>query len=152
MDAPANSRDSFSMKIDHIGIAVWRLKDGIRTWSDLFGYQQLSPVVTNKRQKTRVVFLGKRDSISIKLIEPTSDDSPLAAFARKGGGLHHLAFRCDDLPSAIPHLKKAGARILVAPEPGEAFCGHPIAFALVPGNLNIELIDTEEKYQFGQAS
>lgn len=111
-----------------------------------------APVVTNKRQKTRVVFLGKRDSISIKLIEPTSDDSPLAAFARKGGGLHHLAFRCDDLPSAIPHLKKAGARILVAPEPGEAFCGHPIAFALVPGNLNIELIDTEEKYQFGQAS
>lgn len=134
------------MIIDHIGIAVWSLEDGIRMWRELFGYRQLSPVVTNTRQKTRVAFLGKKDSIMIKLIEPAAEDSPVAAFVRKGGGLHHLAFRCDHLVSAIPALKKSGARILVSPEPGEAFCGHPIAFILVPGNLNIELIDTEEKF------
>lgn len=134
------------MTIDHIGVAVWSLADGIRMWCELFGYRQISPVVTNQRQKTRVVFLGKKDSIMVKLIEPSAEDSPVAAFTRKGGGLHHLAFRCDDLSSEIPLLKKSGARFLVPPEPGEAFCQHPIAFFLVPGNLNIELIDTEEKF------
>jgi hypothetical protein len=45
-------------------------------------------------------------------------------------------------------MKQAGARILVNPQPGEAFCGHNIAFCLAPGNLNIEVIDTTEKILF----
>lgn len=136
------------MVIDHIGVAVADLQEGIRQWRDMFGYRQISPVVTNTRQKVRVVFLEKPNSILVKLVEPSTADSPLAAFARKGGGLHHLCFRCQDLNDAIPPLKEAGARFLVPPEPGEAFCGHRIAFFLTPGNLNIELVDTEEKSLF----
>ncbi len=133
------------MTIDHIGIAVWSLEEGIRQWRELFDYAQASPIVANSRQQTRVVFLAKPGSITIKLIEPSTAISPVAAFARKGGGLHHLCFRCENLDEAIPSLKRCGARFLVPPEPGEAFCGHPIAFFLAPGNLNIELIDTKEK-------
>lgn len=133
------------MVIDHIGIVVCSLEEGIRRWGELFGYRQSSAVVTNTRQKVKVVFLSKEDSIMIKLVEPSEPASPVFLFARKGGGLHHLCFRCDDLNGQIPLLKEKEARLIVPPEPGEAFGNHNIAFFLVPNNLNVELIDTTEK-------
>jgi len=132
------------MVVDHVGIVVRSLEEGIQHWERLFGYKRSSTIVTNTRQKVKVVFLSKANSIAIKLIEPSEPDSPISAFARKGGGLHHLCFRCDDLESGIPALQEKGARLIVAPQPGEAFKNNDIAF-LLAGNLNVELIDTSEK-------
>jgi len=139
------------MNIDHIGIVVPSLQRGIQEWESLFSYKQISPIVDNSRQEVRVVFLAKDGSLTVKLVEPSGPDSPVASYARKGGGLHHLCFRCDDLEIAVPLMKQEGVRFLVAPQPGEAFCGHRIAFCLTQGSLNIELIDTDEKALFGAA-
>src|SRR5580698_8629510 len=108
------------MVIDHIGIVVRSLEQGIEQWQKLFGYRQSSEIVTNTRQKVKVVFLAKPDSILVKLVEPSTPDSPVSAFARRGGGLHHLCFRCGDLTMEIPALKANGARFIVPPQPGEA--------------------------------
>jgi methylmalonyl-CoA/ethylmalonyl-CoA epimerase len=81
----------------------------------------------------------------IKLIAPVSDDSPIKLFAKRGGGLHHLCFKCDNLDLEIPVLQAKGFRLIVPPQPGEAFNNHKIAFVLAPGNMNVELIDTFEK-------
>ena len=133
------------MVIDHIGIVVRSLEDGIREWQELFGYRKSSNAVVNTRQKVKVVFLSKDNSLTVKLIEPTEPGSPVFALARKGGGLHHLCFRCASMKSQIPKLEQKGARCLVSPEPGEAFKNNNIAFFLTMNNLNVELIDTEEK-------
>lgn len=133
------------MVIDHIGIVVPSIEEGIQQWEELFGYKRNSEVVLNTRQKVRVAFLAKRNSLTIKLIEPSEPSSPVAAFARKGGGLHHLCFRCDDLHAQVPVLSAKGARFIVRAEPGEAFCNRNIAFFLAKNNLNVELIDTTEK-------
>jgi methylmalonyl-CoA/ethylmalonyl-CoA epimerase len=133
------------MVIDHIGIVVPGLEKALEQWESLFGYRRNSDIVHNTRQKVRVVFLTKQNSPMIKLIEPSAADSPVYQSARKGGGLHHLCFRCGALPDEIQRLQKAGARLIVPPEPGEAFKNHPIAFMLAGNNLNIELIDTFEK-------
>ena len=133
------------MVIDHLGVVVRSLEQGIRQWEELFGYSRNSDIVTNTRQKVRVVFLAKRDSLTVKLLEPVDDSSPVALFARKGGGLHHICFRCHDLKVELPILKEKGARILVPPQPGEAFRSHDIAFLFADNNLNIELIDTRDK-------
>ena len=133
------------MVIDHIGIVVPCLEEGVRHWEELFGYGKSSGILINTRQKVRVVFLSKKDSLTIKLVEPTEASSPVALFARRGGGLHHLCFRCDDIKVQIPLLKEKGARFIVAPQPGEAFGNRDIAFFLAPNNLNVELIDTTEK-------
>lgn len=132
------------MVIDHIGIVVQSLEQGIQQWEELFGYRRNSAIVSNTRQKVTVVFLAKKDSLTVKLLAPSDASSPVAAFARKGGGLHHICFRCDDLKTEIPRLQRSGARLLVAPQPGEAFRNHDIAF-LFAENLNCELIDTTEK-------
>lgn len=133
------------MVIDHIGIVVRSLEQGIQQWQEFFGYTKNSDIVINTRQKVRVVFLSKKDSLTVKLLEPSEPSSPVSLLARKGGGLHHVCFRCDDLKIEIPLLQKKGARLLVPPEPGEAFCNRDIAFLFAENNLNIELIDTIEK-------
>jgi len=133
------------MVIDHIGIVVRSLEEGLQQWEGLFGYTKNSDVVHNSRQKVRVVFLSKANSLTVKLIEPSASDSPVYHFARKGGGLHHLCFRCADVASQVPLLQDKGAIPVVPPEPGEAFNNHQIAFLLTKNNLNIELIDTSEK-------
>jgi methylmalonyl-CoA/ethylmalonyl-CoA epimerase len=137
------------MFIDHIGIVVPDLEQALNRWERLFGYHRNSVIVQNTRQKVRVVFLAKSDSLTIKLIEPSADDSPVAQAARKGGGLHHLCFRCDSLQTQVAELLMRGARLIVPPEPGEAFKNHPIAFLLVGNNVNVELIDTNEKAGWG---
>ncbi len=133
------------MTIDHIGIVVRSLAEGINQWQDLFGYKQNSDIVSNSRQKVKVVFLSKPGSLPVKLLEPTDPTSPVFVFARRGGGLHHLCFKCDDMKTQIPVLEGKGVKILVPPEPGEAFKNHDIAFFLVNNTLNVELIDTDEK-------
>lgn len=133
------------MVIDHVGIVVPSLEQGIRQWEELFGYRKNSEIVLNSRQRVRVVFLAKQESLTIKLLEPSGPDSPVATFARRGGGLHHLCFRCNDMKVQIPLLKEKGARFIVPPQPGEAFGNRDIAFFLAGNNLNVELIDTTHK-------
>lgn len=133
------------MVIDHIGIVVRSLESGIQRWQAMFGYRLCSDIVVNTRQRVRVAFLAKEGSITIKLLEPADVHSPVSTFAAKGGGLHHICFRCADLRAEIPLLTENGARLLVGPQPGEAFNNHEIAFLFAGGNLNVELIDTTDK-------
>ncbi len=137
------------MIIDHIGIVVPSLEPALDQWEKLFGYRRNSDIVHNTRQKVRVVFLTKPDSLTIKLVEPSAPDSPAFQAARRGGSLHHLCFRCAALQTEVAGLQQRGARLLVPPQPGEAFKNHPIAFLLAGNNLNFELIDTAEKQGWG---
>ena len=54
-------------------------------------------------------------------------------------------FKCEELESTIFELKNKGLRLLVPPEPGEAFKNENIAFLYAKQGLNIELIDTDKK-------
>jgi methylmalonyl-CoA/ethylmalonyl-CoA epimerase len=133
------------MIVDHIGIAVRSLEEGIKHWENIFGYRQATDVVTNTRQKVRVVFMKKSNSIDIKLIEPTEEASPVYSFCQKGGGLHHLCFKCEDMKIELDLMKTKGLRILAPPQPGEAFENENIAFVFAKHGLNIELIDTNKR-------
>ena len=133
------------MKLDHICFAVKNINEGILYWEDIFGYRQMTDVISNTLQKVKVVFLSKEDSLLIKLIEPHLDNLSLINFVNKGGGFHHLCFRVEDMEAQLKHLKGKGLLTLVPPQTGEAFNNHDIAFLLARYGLNIELIDTDEK-------
>jgi methylmalonyl-CoA/ethylmalonyl-CoA epimerase len=133
------------MRIDHIGIATLSLEKSINQWETAFGYRQITEVVENTRQRVNVVFLSKPDSVQVKLIAPTDKSSPIYTFAAKGGGLHHLCFKCDDMDAEIDRLTGLGMRVLAPPQPGEAFDNEKIAFLFAKQGLNIELIDTEKR-------
>lgn len=132
------------MVIDHIGIVVRSLEEGISNWTKSFDYTQLTEPVVNSRQKVRVVFLQKSGSTTVKLMEPTDSSSPVFVLSTRGGALHHLCFRTTDMQSTLELLQANGARLITPPEPGEAFENEPIAFVYLHG-VTAEIIATEAK-------
>lgn len=133
------------MIIDHICFAVKNLNDVISYWEHVFGYKQMTGIIENSRQKVRVTFLSKDESITIKLIEPLESNLSLLNFVHNGGGFHHICFKCSNLEEKMVELSGKGLITLVQPQPGEAFNDHNIAYLLAKNGLNIELIDTDEK-------
>ena len=133
------------MVIDHICFAVRDLESAIPQWTRAFDYKQLTEIVTNTRQQVKVVFLSKEESVTIKLIEPLEENESVMNFVKRGGGFHHLCFRCANMDQQIGELNEKGLITLVAPQPGEAFENEKIAFMLTRFGVNIELIDTDKK-------
>jgi methylmalonyl-CoA/ethylmalonyl-CoA epimerase len=133
------------MQIDHIAIAVRSIDSAADRLCAMLGYARKTVAVTNTRQRVRVLFLSKVDSLDIKLIEPAADDSPLWDFVRKGGGLHHFCLRVADVPAACGALTEQGARVIATPQPGEAFDEHLIAFLYLGLGLNVEVVDTDSR-------
>ena len=92
------------MVIDHISFAVKNLEEGISYWSRVFGYRQLTNMVVNSLQKVKVVFLCKEGSITVKLIEPAEGNQSLQNFVNRGGGFHHICFKCSDINEKLNEL------------------------------------------------
>lgn len=133
------------MVLDHICFAVKDINEGLSYWESVFGYRQMTEVIINSRQKVKVAFLCKDESVAVKLIEPLSENQSLVNFVNRGGGFHHLCFRTDNIGRKIVEMKEKGLLMLVPPQPGEALNNHDIAFMLAKYGTNIELIDTDEK-------
>jgi methylmalonyl-CoA/ethylmalonyl-CoA epimerase len=79
------------------------------------------------------------------LIEPLETNESLIKFVNRGGGFHHICFKCSDINNKIEELKDKGLIMLVPPQPGEAFNNNNIAFLFAKYGLNLELIDTDER-------
>jgi methylmalonyl-CoA/ethylmalonyl-CoA epimerase len=133
------------MHVDHIAIAVRELEPAAERLCALLGYHRATERVTNTRQQVNVMFLHRKGSLDLKLIEPSAPESPLWAFVKKGGGLHHICFKTPDVNTACEELTAAGARLIAPPAPGEAFDDGLIAFLFAGFGLNVEVIDTDAR-------
>lgn len=132
------------MELDHICHAVRKIDVAGAVLTKYLGYKAKTEKVENTRQQV-VQFFSKPGELDIKLIEPSSRDSPLVAFLKKGEGLHHLGYKVDDVSKSLAELKEQGVRITADPQPGEAFDEELIAFAYLGSGLSIELIDTDKR-------
>ncbi|WP_116813677.1 VOC family protein [Steroidobacter cummioxidans] len=138
--------DAPDYQLDHVCLAVRKIAPARAVLEKMLGYTARTEVVTNTRQQVNVQFMRKAGSIDIKLIEPSSLSSPLVEFIKeRGGGLHHLAFKTQQVAAGVQDLQAKGARVLAAPQPGEAFDEADIAFAFLGAGLNVELIDTDRR-------
>jgi methylmalonyl-CoA/ethylmalonyl-CoA epimerase len=98
-------------KINHIGIAVLSLDDSIPFYRDNLG-MAFAGIEEVAEQKVRVAMLQVGESM-IELLEPTSDDSPVARFIEKNGvGIHHIAYEVTDIEAAIAKLCADGTRMI----------------------------------------
>jgi methylmalonyl-CoA/ethylmalonyl-CoA epimerase len=97
-------------EIDHLGIAVKSLAQA-KTFYQNLG-MQVMPEETVAQEKVRLAMVPLGES-RIELLEPLSDDSPIAKFlAKRGEGLHHVSLRVDNLASTVENLKKSGVRLI----------------------------------------
>lgn len=129
------------MKIDHLGIATKGIDEALRFWQDALGLENVH-TETVEDQKVRVAMLPLGES-RIELLEPTSEQSPISNFlAKRGGGIHHIAVKVDDIRAALEKLKSEGAR-LIDEEPRTGAEGCLVAFVhpAASGGVLIELVE-----------
>ncbi len=98
-------------KIDHIGIAVKSIEEARHFYEDILGLK-ITGVEVIEEQKVKVAFIPLGDS-ELELLESTSPDGPVARFIEsKGEGIHHLAYRVDNLDKTLKKLKGTGIRLI----------------------------------------
>ena len=113
-------------KINHIGIAVKSLNETLPFYRDNLGMDFLG-IEEVVEQRVRVAMLQIGES-KIELLEPMSEDSPVAKFIEKNGpGVHHVAYEVADIEAAIAKLMADGAR-MIDEKPRSGAHGTQIAF------------------------
>src|SRR5919199_596403 len=99
------------MIIEHLGIATRGIEETLRFWRDALGLEVVC-VEEVAEQRVRVAMLPLGES-RVELLEPTSEDSPVAKFLEKRGpGIHHIAVLVPDIRAALLSLKERGARLI----------------------------------------
>lgn len=97
--------------IEHIGIAVKSIEESVPYYEKVLGLKcyNIEEVV---EQKVKTAFF-KVGQTKIELLEPTSEDSPVAKFIeKKGQGVHHIAFAVNGIENALEHAEKEGVKLI----------------------------------------
>ena len=99
------------LKIDHLGIAVNSIEKANAFWQNILGLPLESQETVESQQVTTAFFpVGHSE---IELLESTTDSGPIAKYIqKKGPGIQHVAFRVDNVESALEELKAAGVRLI----------------------------------------
>ena len=113
-------------KIDHIGIAVNSLDEAIEFYEKTLGLEcEGKEEIPSQKVRTAFFAVGE---VHLELLEPTADDSPVAKFlAKKGPGVHHIAYGVDDVVGQLKQAEEAGCR-LIDKEPKDGANGKEVAF------------------------
>ena len=129
-------------QLDHVGIAVANLLEAFRFYRDALGLE-IEPPEEIASQRVRAHFVQVGDA-TLELLEPTSDESPIAKYlATRGPGLHHVALRVDDIVAALAELKARGVRLIdETPRPGAQ--GSLVAF-IHPSSAHGVLVELKQK-------
>lgn len=127
--------------IDHIGIATASLEQSLALYEGVFGLDISSRESVDDQGVEIVAF--DCDGAGIEFLEPTRPDCSIAKFlSERGAGVHHIAYRVDDIRAALARAREAGIE-LVDESPRIGAGGHLVAF-LHPrstGRVLIELVE-----------
>lgn len=100
--------------MDHIGIAVRQLDDNIEFYKNVLGATLVDRYRSEKPGVESEIAMMDVNGTITELLAPTNNTtSPIARFIKqKGKGVHHIAYRVDDLDQAIDELKEQGIRVM----------------------------------------
>jgi methylmalonyl-CoA epimerase len=112
--------------IHHVGVAVADLDEAVRTYERLFG-GRLEHRARVEDQGVEAATLRLGDA-RIELLAALDDDTPVGKFlAKRGPGMHHVAYEVDDVGEALAELAADGAE-LVDEAPRRGMFGLEVAF------------------------
>ncbi len=124
--------------VHHVALAVDDLADAVAGYERLFG-ARVEARGRIEEQGVDAVYLKVGDG-RVELVSPLGPDTPVGRFlAKRGPGMHHVAFEVANLVGAIEHLAGAGANV-IDPVPRRGFGGHEVSF-LHPDSLHGVLVE-----------
>ena len=104
--------------IHHLGVAVTDLDEAIATYEGLFGARlEHRESLVEQGVEAAALLVGES---RFELVTPTGEDTPVGRFlARRGPGMHHVAYEVDDVCAALAALEQGGAELIDrSPRPG----------------------------------
>jgi methylmalonyl-CoA/ethylmalonyl-CoA epimerase len=112
--------------IHHLGVAVHDLEDALETYVRLFGGSlEYRDTLAEQGVEAVSVRLGEG---RVELLAALAEDTPVGRFlARRGEGMHHVAYEVGDVGAALDELAAAGAE-LIDEEPRRGLYGLQVAF------------------------
>ena len=112
--------------VHHVAMAVEDLDEALDTYRRLFG-AELERRGRLDDQGVEAAYL-RLGTGRVELVSPLEADTPVGRFlAKRGPGMHHLAYEVADLPAALEHVAAAGGTVIDA-EPRRGLDGHSVAF------------------------
>jgi methylmalonyl-CoA/ethylmalonyl-CoA epimerase len=119
--------------IHHVGVAVADLDEAVRTYERLFGGRlEHRARVDDQGVEAASIRIG---SSRIELLASLGEDTPVGKFlAKRGPGMHHVAYEVDDVRAAVADLAAEGVE-MIDHEPREGMFGLEIAF-VDPGSVH----------------
>jgi methylmalonyl-CoA/ethylmalonyl-CoA epimerase len=112
--------------VHHVGFAVTDLDSAVETYGRLFGATlEHRDAVAEQGVEAASVLVG---ASRVELLVPTGVDTPVGRFlAKRGPGMHHVAYEVDDVASVLVGLEEAGAE-LIDRVPRRGLFGLEVAF------------------------
>jgi methylmalonyl-CoA/ethylmalonyl-CoA epimerase len=104
--------------IDHIGFVVAEIDAAVDHYRQAFGVDSWERIALPERHAD--IAVARFGDSFIELIAPTSDEASFARFLReRGAGMHHIAYRVDDIAAALGDLRARGVPLIDRePRPG----------------------------------
>jgi methylmalonyl-CoA epimerase len=98
-------------RIDHVGIAVADLDEALDLYTSVYGLE-LAHRETVREQGVDAALLDVGEN-HVELLAPLGDDTPVGKFlAKRGPGMHHVAYQTSDIEATLRMLKHAGLRLI----------------------------------------
>jgi methylmalonyl-CoA/ethylmalonyl-CoA epimerase len=113
-------------RIDHIGVAVEQIEPSLEFYRDVLELRVAHREVVDEQGVEAVLLdLGENH---VELLAPLGPETPVGRFlAKKGPGLHHVAYQVKDIDATLAALKRAGMA-LIDEQPRTGIRGSRVAF------------------------
>ena len=112
--------------VHHVAFAVSDLDEAVGTYQRLFGAEvELRGRMEDQGVEAAYLRVG---SDRVELMSALAEDTPVGRFlAKRGPGMHHVAYEVPDVVAAVGELAAAGADV-IDPEPRTGLDGHDVSF------------------------
>jgi methylmalonyl-CoA/ethylmalonyl-CoA epimerase len=98
-------------QIDHIGFVVADVEQAMEFYRSAFGLEEWERIALPERHAD--IGVTRLGETLLELIAPTSEEAAFARFLReKGAGIHHIAYRVDDIDAALAELAERGVPLI----------------------------------------
>jgi methylmalonyl-CoA/ethylmalonyl-CoA epimerase len=121
---------------DHVGLAVHSIEAALGTGREV-------DIFSDDIQKVSVAFI-QMNGVSVELIEPLGEKTPVALSLKKGQQLVHLCFRVPDIEAAIQKGRENGFHCIARPAPAVAFNDRKIAWLFSRTYGLVEILEMEK--------
>jgi methylmalonyl-CoA/ethylmalonyl-CoA epimerase len=112
--------------VHHVAFAVEDLDEALGTYQRLFG-ARIEVRGRMEAQGVEAAYLRIGDG-RVELVSPLGEDTPVGRFlAKRGPGMHHVAYQVADVAAALRSLVSEGAEVIDA-EPRAGLGGHEVSF------------------------